>query len=35
MKLSDLEDIIINKKQENLRGYPNELIVKTLTEMMI
>ena len=35
MKLSDLQAIIQSKKDEDLRGYPNELIVKTLTEMMI
>ena len=35
MKLSDLEDIIETKPVEDLRGHPNELIVKTLTEMMI
>ncbi len=35
MKISDLESIVRNKNQDDLRGYPNELILKTLTEMMI
>lgn len=35
MKMSVLEAIVGNKKEENLRGYPNELIIKNLTEMMI
>jgi hypothetical protein len=35
MKLSDFEDIIENKPPEDLRGNPNEIIVKRLTEMMI
>lgn len=35
MKLSDLERIIASKKAEDLRGAPNDTIVKTLTEMMI
>lgn len=35
MKFSDLEGILKTKRQEDLEGYPNELIVKTLTEMMI
>lgn len=35
MKLTDLETIISTKKPEDLRGHPNEMIVKTLTEMMI
>jgi hypothetical protein len=35
MKISDFEYIINNKNFEDLRNYPNELIVKTLTEMMI
>lgn len=35
MKLSDLERIIASKKAEDLRGAPNDIIVKTLTEMMI
>ena len=35
MKITDLEKIVSNKNEEDLRGYPNELILKTLTEMMI
>ena len=35
VKLSNLEDIIQTKPSADLRGYPNESIVKTLTEMMI
>lgn len=35
MKSSDLQKIIERKSQGDLVGYPNELIVKTLTEMMI
>jgi hypothetical protein len=35
MKISDFERIVAIKNQEDLRGSPNELILKTLTEMMI
>ena len=35
MKISDLEDILRSKSPSELRGHPNELIVRTLTEMMI
>jgi hypothetical protein len=35
MKISDFEFILSSKDPEDLRNYPNELIVKTLTEMMI
>lgn len=35
MKISDFQEIIVSKNPEDLRDYPNELIVKTLTEMMI
>ena len=35
MKISDFEHIVSNKNEDDLNNYPNELIVKTLTEMMI
>jgi hypothetical protein len=35
MKLSDLDRILQGKNKFDLLGYPNELIIHTLTEMMI
>lgn len=35
MKISDLKRILDGRNPEELKGETNELVIKTLTEMMI
>ena len=35
MKIADFEEIVASKNPEDLREHPNDLIIRTLTEMMI
>ena len=35
MKIADFKEIVASKNPEDLKEYPNDLIIRTLIEMMI